>query len=410
MTLEQAKKLFENQEYTKCVNACTELFGQTDNIRELCTLTVKALLYVSKPPMSDENIEVIFSSAQNAVAYCTTLKEYYDTVYEIDSEINKYHLIYTALALQNLQDNPCLEQYQRYNPCEMKFCELKLYISAAKNNRPKWNDMLEKEGLTAEEAEEKYYREPEPDMTKEQSTLLEYANARAIYDKAKNYLYNNLDGNEDLVLTVNKAANSALLTAKILLDGVFDHKNTDKTYVFDSLQKETMIELYSFRAELLSFILDAKQMYLGNPMSLYSGDDRQEMYDTVCECYEKLRELDPSFVIPALPELHATKLENNSNYNSSNDGGGGCYVATAVYGSYDCPEVWTLRRYRDFSLAETWYGRLFIHTYYKFSPAIVKRYGETKWFKRIWKRKLDKMVVRLQKNGYESTPYNDRKW
>src|SRR5699024_12626084 len=22
---------------------------------------------------------------------------------------------------------------------------------------------------------------------------------------------------------------------------------------------------------------------------------------------------------------------------------GGCYVATAVYGSYDCPEVWTLR-------------------------------------------------------------------
>ena len=28
----------------------------------------------------------------------------------------------------------------------------------------------------------------------------------------------------------------------------------------------------------------------------------------------------------------------------------GCYVATAVYGSYDCPEVWTLRRYRDDTL------------------------------------------------------------
>ena len=26
---------------------------------------------------------------------------------------------------------------------------------------------------------------------------------------------------------------------------------------------------------------------------------------------------------------------------------GGCYVATAVYGSYDCPQVWTLRRVRD---------------------------------------------------------------
>ena len=37
-----------------------------------------------------------------------------------------------------------------------------------------------------------------------------------------------------------------------------------------------------------------------------------------------------------------------------------CYVATAVYGSYDCPEVWTLRRFRDNTLEETWYGRAFI--------------------------------------------------
>ncbi|MFR9028073.1 MAG: DUF2726 domain-containing protein [Clostridium sp.] len=25
----------------------------------------------------------------------------------------------------------------------------------------------------------------------------------------------------------------------------------------------------------------------------------------------------------------------------------GCYIATAVYGSYDCPQVWVLRRFRD---------------------------------------------------------------
>ena len=45
---------------------------------------------------------------------------------------------------------------------------------------------------------------------------------------------------------------------------------------------------------------------------------------------------------------------------SSGSSSGGCYVATAVYGSYDCPQVWTLRRYRDYTLAETWYGRAFI--------------------------------------------------
>ncbi len=86
----------------------------------------------------------------------------------------------------------------------------------------------------------------------------------------------------------------------------------------------------------------------------------------------------------------------------------GCYVATAVYGSYDCPEVWTLRRYRDYSLALTWYGRLFITLYYSISPTIVKWFGHTKWFNNLWRSKLDRMVKKLQSLGYEDTPYNDK--
>ena len=89
---------------------------------------------------------------------------------------------------------------------------------------------------------------------------------------------------------------------------------------------------------------------------------------------------------------------------------GGCYIATAVYGSYDCPEVWTLRRYRDYTLAETWYGRVFIKLYYTVSPTLVKWFGQTFWFKRLWKGKLDRMVDRLQSTGVESTPYNDRQF
>lgn len=89
---------------------------------------------------------------------------------------------------------------------------------------------------------------------------------------------------------------------------------------------------------------------------------------------------------------------------------GGCYVATAVYGSYDCPEVWTLRRFRDYSLAMTWYGRLFIAIYYAISPTIVKWFGHTLWFNRMWKGKLDRMVERLKSEGYEDTPYDDKNW
>ncbi len=93
---------------------------------------------------------------------------------------------------------------------------------------------------------------------------------------------------------------------------------------------------------------------------------------------------------------------------SNNQSSGGCYVATAVYGSYDCPQVWTLRRYRDYSLASTWYGRTFIKLYYAVSPTIVKWFGTTKWFNLFWKSKLDKMVARLNKEGFEDTPYSDR--
>ena len=89
---------------------------------------------------------------------------------------------------------------------------------------------------------------------------------------------------------------------------------------------------------------------------------------------------------------------------------GGCYVATAVYGSYDCPQVWTLRRFRDDTLAETWYGRAFIHTYYAVSPTLVRWFGKADWFRNLWKPTLDKMVDRLNRQGVADTPYFDKRW
>lgn len=85
----------------------------------------------------------------------------------------------------------------------------------------------------------------------------------------------------------------------------------------------------------------------------------------------------------------------------------GCYVATCVYGSYDCPQVWTLRRYRDNTLDKTPFGKAFIKIYYAVSPKIIKLFGETSWFKSFWKKRLDKMVYKLNGKGIENTPYND---
>ncbi len=111
-------------------------------------------------------------------------------------------------------------------------------------------------------------------------------------------------------------------------------------------------------------------------------------------------------------ELSDVNTSTSSETNSAGSSGnaGGCYVATAVYGSYDCPQVWTLRRFRDDTLASTWYGRMFIHTYYAISPTLVKWFGRTEWFKKLWQGKLDKMIKKLQENGVEDTPYEDKNW
>jgi hypothetical protein len=89
---------------------------------------------------------------------------------------------------------------------------------------------------------------------------------------------------------------------------------------------------------------------------------------------------------------------------------GGCYIATSVYGSYDCPQVWTLRRYRDTTLASTIFGRAFIRTYYAISPTLVNLFGQTKWFSCFWKGVLDLFVRKFNESGVEDIRYQDRQW
>ncbi|MCB7038991.1 CFI-box-CTERM domain-containing protein [Eggerthella sinensis] len=108
------------------------------------------------------------------------------------------------------------------------------------------------------------------------------------------------------------------------------------------------------------------------------------------------------------PNEHANDQCYGLYHTPDNRNTGGCYVATAVYGSYDCPQVWTLRRYRDYALARTWYGRVFIKSYYLISPFLVKRFGHKEWLKAMCRRKLDRMVDKLQYAGFLSAPYEDR--
>lgn len=69
----------------------------------------------------------------------------------------------------------------------------------------------------------------------------------------------------------------------------------------------------------------------------------------------------------------------------------GCFVATAVYGDYDHPQVLRLRAFRDTRLKDSSLGRWFIRFYYRFSPF---------WAKRIDRQSLFARCVRCCLNGF----------
>lgn len=85
----------------------------------------------------------------------------------------------------------------------------------------------------------------------------------------------------------------------------------------------------------------------------------------------------------------------------------GCYVATCVYGTYDCPELWVLRRYRDDVLEQSWFGRRFISMYYAVSPTAVKLFGGRRVITSLWREIIDSFVEKLRKKGIQDLPYTD---
>lgn len=102
-----------------------------------------------------------------------------------------------------------------------------------------------------------------------------------------------------------------------------------------------------------------------------------------------------------------SKVATKTTTSTTQESSGGCYVATCVYGSYDCPPVWTLRRFRDNFLSRSIFGRWFIKLYYAISPTAVRLFGNKMWFHKLFKTPLDKLVKKLQEIGVESTPYDD---
>lgn len=71
----------------------------------------------------------------------------------------------------------------------------------------------------------------------------------------------------------------------------------------------------------------------------------------------------------------------------------GCYIATAVYGSYTCDEVVKLRKFRDDKLAKHTLGRYFIRFYYIVGPCLAKQITPKSKIGRLTHYLLDKILL-----------------
>lgn len=155
-------------------------------------------------------------------------------------------------------------------------------------------------------------------------------------------------------------------------------------YPFDEMRPLTQKELYDYpyrsyfrfdewMADMKKPNLHTRQEHPANSMKANLHNASSSVRDT------------PPTTVPANPAPVTTPSKKKE----------GCYIATAVYGSYNAPEVLDLRRFRDENLQKTVLGRWFIRTYYHWSPAVAEKLRYAKYLNRMVRKILDRWVVRL---------------
>lgn len=127
----------------------------------------------------------------------------------------------------------------------------------------------------------------------------------------------------------------------------------DPPWEFRMAHPGIILALTNYRSaimELLNYCHDGDQKHL------------EVMLNLMEQGYQLMEENEPH-ILKMNPEDGKEREERFKNK---------CFVATAVYGDFNAPEVISLRNFRDYYLTRRIWGRILVKIYYQTSPPLAK--------------------------------------
>ncbi|MBQ3079852.1 MAG: hypothetical protein IJC48_07645 [Clostridia bacterium] len=421
-TLEQGRKLYDEGKYQEAIHVALEVVKSGQDVMEADMLAASCAL-----KMADHLDESMIESYKNVIYKALALTKTWDEFVTLSQQYRNEMCEWLrerllALIAQHEETFPAQKYvWDKVLETRGKFLKLKLEMDLASKLLPNVIRIAGNQaGATEEEIQADLNRIKDPSVPAMQKLNLTASKTYKAYPITDNYnavqeeveqavfdtalrlfeaTYNDILENNVIpgeYLNARKDEWVAGLLAPVVdLVGVVPKEGTGK----DELRLERLHVI----AQVYTKQLELQYVVNNRPSFVLKGENRPKYIGKLKQVYQDIKKLDSGFQPPDVDAMFTPPPAQSQK-------SGGCYVATCVYGSYDCPQVWTLRRYRDNLLAKTWYGRAFIRTYYAVSPTLVRWFGHTEWFRTMCKPHLDHMVSKLNTNGFEDTPYRDRQW
>jgi hypothetical protein len=211
--------------------------------------------------------------------------------------------------------------------------------------------------------------------------------------------YDGCDG--DVWVQVQLLMQNGVLSATAFAGPELSSCDTERTLI-----SETFTKPLAFDTEYLLWIeRDGNRLMLGLDDEVYEYTISTPIYPPSPETGNGFRRLSAriqgtSTSNPAGAEGVFEMLVDNvyvqDNEDDDGGSGGGCFIATAAYGSYLDPHVVTLRNFRDQHLLTNSIGTSFVEFYYRHSPPLAEYIRERETLKALVRSGLAVIVYSIE--------------